>query len=389
MRGLIFNLVATAVSVLLFAAVGFYVYSKNMPPGPENIYKVGEQGVTVFDKPFGNEQDRLAAGDYVYVMKVEGDWAVKSMGSRKPRGYINLARLQPVDSVGLQAFLRDSFPEGSASHVALKSFRAVQKSSQDYRMIVDGWRAGQKSIFFFWVPMGYMLLLFVFFYPAFFFGEEMSDFCIRASSFTIYLLTVLSLWYVFTLGSNPFWFVTDQSFYYAAPSVLVLIFLITAILVMFNVTLANMARANGVSYRWRYTLVGFAVGFGLVWACNWASSKVLEPEQMTSAWYLGSIGALFVLCSVGPQTYFFLKGSRHVYAIVPFYLIGLILATVSLIGVLILAVLYAASRVNVGSSKYTPNCGHYTSSGHCSYAHGLHECPYKENSMGSCPYGKC
>lgn len=41
MRGLIFNLVATAVSVLLFAAVGFYVYSKNMPPGPENIYKVG------------------------------------------------------------------------------------------------------------------------------------------------------------------------------------------------------------------------------------------------------------------------------------------------------------------------------------------------------------
>lgn len=211
----------------------------------------------------------------------------------------------------------------------------------------------------------------------------------RASSFTIYLLTVLSLWYVFTLGSNPFWFVTDQSFYYAAPSVLVLIFLITAILVMFNVTLANMARANGVSYRWRYTLVGFAVGFGLVWACNWASSKVLEPEQMTSAWYLGSIGALFVLCSVEPQTYFFLKGSRHVYAIVPFYLIGLILATVSLIGVLILAVLYAASRVNVGSSKYTPSCGHYTSSGHCSYAHGLHECPYKENSMGSCPYGKC
>ena len=53
MRGLIFNLVATAVSVLLFAAVGFYVYSKNMPPGPENIYKVGEQ--TLWRDGFSDE----------------------------------------------------------------------------------------------------------------------------------------------------------------------------------------------------------------------------------------------------------------------------------------------------------------------------------------------
>ena len=389
MKGLLFNLAALALSLVLFAAIIFYIHSHNTPPGPENICRVGEQGVTIFDKPFGNEQGVLEAGDYVYVMEVQGDWAVKSMGSHKPRGYMNLSHLQRIDSQELQAFLQDSFPKTTASAEAQRSYRAVQQSSQDYRMIVDGWRAGQKSIFLFWVPIGYMVLLFVIFFPAFGGDDEMSDFCIRACSFTIYLLTALSLWYVLTLGSNPFWFVTDQSFYYAAPSVLVLIFLIGAILVMFNVTLANMARANGVSYRWRYTLIGIVAAFVLTSLCNWAAGRLLEPEQMLSRWYLFSVGTLFVLCCVGPQTYFFLRRSRHVYAIVPFYLIGMILATVSLIGVLILAVLYAISRINVSSSEYTPNCGHYTSSGHCGYAHGQHKCPYSSNPMASCPYGKC
>lgn len=145
MKSVKFFIVAMSVVAVLFTAILFIFENKGA--GHENVYKVNGQALTVFDKPFGKELEVIGANEYVYVKRVEGNWAIKTMGRKKGEGYMSLSHLHPLDNADFEAFMKDSFPSDSRSYLTQATVRNVNKNRANTK-IIDGWRAGPRAIFF-------------------------------------------------------------------------------------------------------------------------------------------------------------------------------------------------------------------------------------------------
>lgn len=390
MKNLTFYISAICVVAVLFIAIIFVFENKGA--GPENVYRINEQALTVFDKPFGKEMGTIGANEYVYVRRVEGNWAIKSMGRKKGEGYMSLSHLHPLDNAAFEAFLKDSFPPDSQSYKT-QAIVKIMNANRENTKIIDGWRAGPRAIYFFWIPIMAFILLFVVFHSSFFGCDPMPDFCIRTSAFNMYLLVVFILWYVFTLDGNPAWFIIDQPFMYVVPSLLVLVFVMVAVLIIFHKTLENMAEANEVKYKWRYTGYGILLLFSVMPIVYWGLCSLLPKEFMTGPIGVGFMLLLTVGLITGPQCYYFMKDSQKVYAIIPFYIVGLTVSVMSLVGIamIILVILVFNFTANLWAStnlapRPKPTCGFYHG-GLCSYA-GSTRCPKEYNTNESCPYGQ-
>lgn len=390
MKSVKFFIVAMSVVAVLFTAILFIFENKGA--GPENVYKVNGQALTVFDKPFGKELEVIGANEYVYVKRVEGNWAIKTMGRKKGEGYMSLSHLHPLDNADFEAFMKDSFPSDSRSYLTQATVRNVNKNRANTK-IIDGWRAGPRAIFFFWIPVMAFVFLLVFFHSSFFGSESMPDFCIRASAFTMYLLVAFILWYVLTLDGNPAWFLIDQPFKYIAPSFLSLVFAMFIVLIVFHKTLENMAAVNGVKYKWRYTGYGILLMFSVMPIIYFVLCSLLPKEFMTGPVGVAFMVLLMVGSILGPQCYYFMKGSRKVYAIIPFYIVGLVVSTVSIIGIGMIVLAFVVFKIvssfyfsNALAKPSKPTCGFYKG-GLCSYA-GNTMCPKKYNVNENCPYGQ-